>query len=233
MTENIANNSMALAVIPKNELARVATKEASKATRLERTAQRFGIACLVCSAAIIGGAVTLGIAPIVAPFVIWVGFASMAGNIAAALSFQSAADRATDRHDEAVKKRADRLTASARSELEQAVANGAIRVGLYLPVPSEDETPKKVRVEAMMAIIDTFGRTKLGLTGLVLEGDGKSIDWMDRRHLSKLYLEFSVAKLPKAILDSIHSELPPADGVIPTREPEKILPPINFPLLPG
>jgi hypothetical protein len=229
MKPPIPNNSMVLAVIPKNDLAVVATKEAAKAKRLERTALRFAVACLVGSVAIIGGAATIGLAPIVAPIMIWAGLISMVGGTASAVSFQFAADRATERQTQAIQKRADRLTAAARFALEQAVANGAIRVGLYLSVvPPEDETPKKVHVEGMMAIIDTFGRQKLGLTARILEGDGKNIDWMDRRNLSKLYLELSVAKLPNAILDSLRRELPTADIAAPvTREPEKILPRIN------
>lgn len=236
MTGDIATNSMALAVIPKNELARMAQKEAAKAKRLERTVNGICIGGLSVVGVVIGGLAALGAAPIVVPILIWVGFASIVGSIAPALSFQSAADRSSERQNQAIKRRADRLTGAAKLELLHAAADGLIRVGLYLPVSSEDETPKKIGVEAMMAIIDTFGRKKLGLTALVLEGDGKSVDWMDRRHLSKLYLEFSVAKLPKAILDSLRSELPPADSVIiapVAREPEKILPPINFPLLPS
>jgi hypothetical protein len=140
---------------------------------------------------------------------------------------------ALDRRNKAVSGRAARIATTARTALEEAIADGTIRKGLDLRIETKDETPKKVRVESMKAIIDEDGKKQLNITARILEEDGTSIDWLTPAS-STVSMEQAVADFPKAVVGPTRNETPPAESAIEPQPPtvleaEKRLPPERGP----
>jgi hypothetical protein len=231
-----ANETMALAVIPNNDLALVAKNEGAKAKRLHKTAVGAFIGALSAGPLITcAGVAMMASAPVLAPIVGMLGIVLYFGGSITGVVLENNQRKALGRQAQAVKTRADHLTAAARAALDAAIEEGTIRAGSDLSIVLPDETLKRVCVESVGMVANVDGGKKLSITARILEEDGKPVDWM--KQCDRVSLEYPLAAFPKTVLGSIWTEALPAaaESTIapepPTaREPEKTLPRINIPL---
>jgi hypothetical protein len=214
----ISHDTMALAVIPKNELALAAQKEEAKAKKLHKMAAGFLIGALSAPLITWAGVAMMASAPVLAPIVGMLGVVLYFGGSITSVVLKNNQHKALERRAETVKTRADHLTAAASAALDAAIVDDTIRVGLDLSIVPPDETPKKVRVEDLSATINANGGKKLNVIARIFEEGGQKIDWMNES--DRVSLEHSVTIFPKAIPESSGSEAP--RPVV--REPEKTLP---------
>src|ERR1700722_7394962 len=111
-----SGDTMALAVIPKNELALLAEREGARVKRLGKVQWGFaGIA--------ITGMALLASAPIVAPVLVAGGVVSLVGGGVTLLCAMLKQQKAETRQNKAIKARADRVTAAARIALDGAITD--------------------------------------------------------------------------------------------------------------
>jgi hypothetical protein len=228
----ISGHTKALTVIPKNEMAIVARKEGAKAAKLQKTKLGFIVGTFSGMVVTFGGLVMA--APVVVPIVAMAGVAFTVGNFFVGLLIEAKEFKARNRQAKAIEERRNCLVATARTALEGAIADGTIHAEQDLCITPQDETPKKIHVEKLRAIITTINANSeqtLSIVARILEEDGRPVDWME--DYDRVSLERPVAAFPKAIPESIRIEALPAETTaepLAAREPEKKLPRIDIPL---
>jgi hypothetical protein len=230
----ISDETTALAVIPKNELARMAEKEGVKLAKLQKMEDGLIIWAMSGAAIGIAGAFLLPALPIIAPILIGAGLAAELGGMAPSLVIVSKKRKADKRQKKANELRTSRLADAARSALEGAIADDTVRAGLDICIAPQDESPKKLHIDGLTAFVDEKTENRLTVKAHLLEDNGEGVAWMN--DFGRISLQRSVPRLPKSIcgpsmIEALSAEIT-AEPPTP-REPEKILPRIESPPSPG
>jgi len=208
--------ALAVVLVPKNELAIVAKQAGAKADKLINLSNRICIGGISASVAGVIGMVTVGViaAPLAPVAGLGLGITAIGcllGGLATSMVIGDKARAARRRQSEALLSRIKSLAATAKSALERAIADDTIRTGLDLRIVPENETPKQIHIKDISALVTETGEIKLKISARILEEDGTSVDWMRIwTQDSGVSFEQTVAKFPKAMLDSVRAATPPA-----------------------
>jgi len=223
------NREAVLAVIPKNELALAEKNEAARAERFDKTARRMDIVSVAGVIAVSLAAISVHLVPVVAPILFIPGFIFGVGAGPAGIIARIKRDHARNRQAKAEQRRCERLVATARAALEEAISDNSVRLGRDLLIVPQDETPKVVRVRDVEATVSAHGEKKLRITATILEEDRTSVTCL-KGDQSSISGEYSVRTFPEGVLEPLRAALisdhilTPPDSL---QMPDKRLPRIN------